>query len=1720
MKRTISLLLLTLLVMFGVSAYASPITSQHAEASVASSEQQYTVSVSVVGESFLDYGSFSVVFYDENNNAIQSDEPNTITCDEGCDINIALEGPIGSYYMKEIVVNGTSLGVNEESNYQYPLDFGYSIENLSGNMEIVFKPELFIRYKTVYCSANGPGVVKMYKNGTYVGTTTDNGSGNNVVSVVIDHSAQDEIMLEFIPDEGCQFSELHRGFYDADLEQEGSEITNAVNNNAYAIKYQTDEYSYSRMFAATFETVTTPPVQHYNISVSKVDAYNDPIEDESLSVVFYDKDNNVIQSDDSHTITCEEGSYIKIELEEGNGDYPFYYITHNYVSDLIVNGTSLGPYEEQNSRLSYVIDNLSGNVDVVFKLQLIEKYRTVYCEAKGPGSVKMYKNGTYVGTTTDNGHGFQIVSVVIDPIGNDEIKLEFIPEEGCRLSRLGSCFETDVDGNEVSVENNMFTIKYVNDTYAFYRSFMALFERVETSVILNETNFPDATFRAYISNLTGVAEGETISEEKLLSVKSIDVSGSNDAIGSITDLKGIEYFTALQQLSCGYNQLTSLDVSNNTALTNLYSDHNQLTSLDVSNNIALTILYCFDNQLTSLDVYGNTALTTLYCSNNPLTSLDVSYNTALKWLECYNNQLTSLDVSNNTALTRLYCYNNPLTSLDVSHNTALTELLCGNNQFTNLDVSHNTELRRLVCWNDQLTNLDVSNNTALTELICANNQLSSLDVSNNKALIKFWCYDNLLTSLDFSHNTALTELRCYNNPLTSLNVSNNSALTTLYCQDNLLTSLDLSVNTALNSVNIKPQSVFLEASTRGSSRYSIEVSSDFDILKVSAFTVDGVSTTPSLIDGTLAFTATSTPQTITYQYDSGNSVAGLMDVRVNITSIEGGNGVFLDETNFPDATFRSYISNLTGVEEGGTLSEEKLQSVKTINVSIKGITSLKGIEFFTTLTQLWCDNNQLTNLEVANNTALEYLYCYNNQLTSLDVSNNMALRQLWCSNNQLTSLDVSHNTALTKLNCSLNQLTSLDVSNNTALTWLSCDNNQLTSLDVSNNTVLTHLDCNNNPLTSLDVSNNTALTWLTCYGNQLTSLDVSNNTALTVLYCSGNPLKSLDVSNNTALTSLSCYGNQLTSLDVSINTALTDLNCDNNQLTSLDVSKNTALIQLFCSSNQLTSLDVSSNTKLTHLSCNNNQLTNLDLSMCSELGSSNAFVWISPQSTSMSVTSTGSNMYCTSIPSDFDISEVSAFTVDGVITTPSFNNGTIVFTASSTPQVITYQYDSGNSVAGLMDVTVNITSVEEPNYDNTIYMDNVEVLSGTEAVLSVKMKNTVVAEGFEFNLYLPEGVTVVTDEDGFPDVTLSTERTTSRKTNSFDAVLREDGSLRVLGASTNGSAISGNDGEVVQMKVAIADDMAEGDYTVCFKNIAISDENAESHTSAMTTSTIKVNTYIVGDANIDRKVDVADFTAVAHHLLNNTPQSFHQKAADANTDNRIDVGDLTAIAHLILYGTITKPTNASGAKPFMMMDNGTPTDENYIYIEPVSVQGQSEVTLSVKMRNAVEAEGFEFDLYLPDGMSFVTDADGFAEVSLSTERTNSRKTNSFDSVIQEDGSLRVLAASTNGSSISGNDGEVALVTIHIDPNLAAAEYPLLLKNIAIADVNAVSHSTDLKESMIIIPNNGITTDLEKVQSSKFNVQSDEWYSLDGKKLNSKPKAKGVYIMNEKKVRVK
>ena len=230
---------------------------------------------------------------------------------------------------------------------------------------------------------------------------------------------------------------------------------------------------------------------------------------------------------------------------------------------------------------------------------------------------------------------------------------------------------------------------------------------------------------------------------------------------------------------------------------------------------------------------------------------------------------------------------------------------------------------------------------------------------------------------------------------------------------------------------------------------------------------------------------------------------------------------------FPDGNFRNVVRSYDSNADG-TLSVAEIQVVTEITCDTQEIADLRGIEFFSALTSLNCQENQLASLDVSNNTALTVLRCYDNQLTSLDVSHNPALTTLSCYDNALTALDVSQNPALETLACSNNQITGIDVSHNHNLKELSCNNNSLLeSVNVSNNSSLISLYCNSCPsLTNLNVQSCTSLELLSANGSGLTGLDVSNNRNLKILFCWRNNLTNLNLNQNNALVRVNLSANQ------------------------------------------------------------------------------------------------------------------------------------------------------------------------------------------------------------------------------------------------------------------------------------------------------------------------------------------------------------------------------------------------------------------------------------------------------------------------------------------------------------------------------------------------------------------------------------------------------------------
>jgi hypothetical protein len=95
----------------------------------------------------------------------------------------------------------------------------------------------------------------------------------------------------------------------------------------------------------------------------------------------------------------------------------------------------------------------------------------------------------------------------------------------------------------------------------------------------------------------------------------------------IADLMGIEAFTALEELDCHQNQLTSLDVGSNTALTYLQCYANQLTYLNMRNGITdqLSNFNATNNSLTCIETLDLDYATANWTSDNENIDAGVTF---------------------------------------------------------------------------------------------------------------------------------------------------------------------------------------------------------------------------------------------------------------------------------------------------------------------------------------------------------------------------------------------------------------------------------------------------------------------------------------------------------------------------------------------------------------------------------------------------------------------------------------------------------------------------------------------------------------------------------------------------------------------------------------------------------------------------------------------------------------------------------------------------------------------------------------------------------------------------------------------------------------------------------------------------------------------------------------------------------------------------------------
>ncbi|MCG8582444.1 MAG: hypothetical protein MI866_21140 [Bacteroidales bacterium] len=126
----------------------------------------------------------------------------------------------------------------------------------------------------------------------------------------------------------------------------------------------------------------------------------------------------------------------------------------------------------------------------------------------------------------------------------------------------------------------------------------------------------------------------------------------------LTSISGLSNAVKLKKLNVSWNNMEELSI-NNPELIVLYASHNFLTRCDLSGAVNLKNILIISNQLTFINLKDNTLLETLLISDNKLVDINLENNVQLSHFYSSSNLLNNLDVSANLQLIDLRVDRNP-----------------------------------------------------------------------------------------------------------------------------------------------------------------------------------------------------------------------------------------------------------------------------------------------------------------------------------------------------------------------------------------------------------------------------------------------------------------------------------------------------------------------------------------------------------------------------------------------------------------------------------------------------------------------------------------------------------------------------------------------------------------------------------------------------------------------------------------------------------------------------------------------------------------------------------------------------------------------------------------------------------------------------------------------------------------------------------------------------
>jgi hypothetical protein len=205
--------------------------------------------------------------------------------------------------------------------------------------------------------------------------------------------------------------------------------------------------------------------------------------------------------------------------------------------------------------------------------------------------------------------------------------------------------------------------------------------------------------------------------------------------------------------------------------------------------------------------------------------------------------------------------------------------------------------------------------------------------------------------------------------------------------------------------------------------------------------------------------------------------------------------------------------------------------------------------------------------------------------------------------------------------------------------------------------------------------------------------------------------------------------------------------------------------------------------------------------------------------------------------------------------------------------------------------------------EDKVSINDFIISAGETKEIDITLDNDAAYVAFQFDLYLPDGITVENYSASSDRIPKNTTLNMSRQT---------DGSYRFISAAMRKETIVGNSGTIISLTVKAADNLASSDYTCFFRHVKLSKVDATGPTySEMSFPLTIVEPSIVTIVNVSREYGEAnpvfEYT-VEGPALSGEPQITCEATVDSPVgtyDIVADKGSVTNYKVVFIAGTLT-----------------------------------------------------------------------------------------------------------------------------------------------------------------------------------------------------------------------